>query len=147
MRKGQNYFSLLLFLQVFIIAIDLSKCDMNITLANGYDKNEPPENTTGGPLTIQFRLMNNIRINEVNVDHLTIHLNMDVFLRWPDNRLIIPGQQEKKNSDFFIHYNINEQLLEMRQTISVHLLCSEMNFSLRDKCKCKKPKYINQDWI
>ena len=95
MRKGQNYFSLLLFLQVFIIAIDLSKCDMNITLANGYDQNEPPKNTTGGRLTIQFNLMDKIRINEINVNHLTVHLNMDVILKWSDNRLIISGQQEK----------------------------------------------------
>ena len=80
---------------------------MKITLANGYDKNEPPKNTTGGPLIIQFNLMDKIRINEVNVDHLTIHLNMDVFLRWPDNRLITSGQQEKNEvsacMNFIVH--------------------------------------------
>ena len=107
MRNGRNYFSLLLFLQVFIIAIDLSRCDMKISLANGYYKNEPPKNTTGGPLTIQFNQMDKIRINEVNVDHLTIHLNMDVFLRWTDNRLITSGQQEKNEvsacMNFIVH--------------------------------------------
>ena len=95
MRKGRNYFSLLLFLQVFIIAIDFSRCDMKITLANGYDKNEPSKNTTGGPITIQFNLMDKIRINEINVNHLTVHLNMDVTLKWSDNRLKTFGQQEK----------------------------------------------------
>ena len=52
----------------------------------------------------------------------------------------IPFWFSEQNLDFYyIRYNTNEQLLEMRLTISIHLLCSEMNFSLFpfDTQKCQ----------
>ena len=180
MRNRRNYFSLLLNLLVFETAIDISRCEMNLTLANGYDENEPPNNATGGPLTVQFNFKDKIRVNEVNVKQLTIHLHMVVFIKWFDDRLKTSGQQgknevstciffffvlvqhfwyffqkknipmdqldiwipqfkvketipdwySKQNLNYYINYNTKEQLIEMRQTVSVHLLCSEMNFSL-----------------
>ena len=57
-------------------------------------------------------------------------LDKDIWIPQFRIKETIPVWFSERNSDFYIHYNINEQLLEMRQTISVHLLCSEMNFSL-----------------
>ena len=94
MRNRQNYFSLLLFLLVFITAIDVSRCDMNLTLSNGYNKYEPPKNASGGPFIVRFGLMNKIRIGEVNTDHLTLQLHMVVFSKWSDDRLKTFGQLE-----------------------------------------------------
>ena len=102
MRRSQNYFSFLLILLIFIIAVNLSKCEINITLANGYNENEAPKNATGGPLIVLFNWNDKVRINEVNVNQLTIHMHLVVILKWFDDRLIISGQQNRNEVSIMV---------------------------------------------
>ena len=102
MRRSQNYFSFLLILMTFIIAVKLSKCEITVTLSNGYNENEAPKNATGGPLIVLFNWNDKVRINEVNVNQLTIHMHLVVILKWFDDRLIISGQQNRNEVSIMV---------------------------------------------